>query len=141
MTCGSDLAFPQNWPCQWHIFVQRQVSAGVILVVGVGAKHAAQMKLPSWCGLLIRYALTNIKADKVDSSYRYYIEQRLVRDEGIGTKCVRYAAISGHSSIPFQQPRFLCLKSWYTVSTAHLTSLVAGASWPDAVLMLLVERK
>ena len=69
VTCGSDLAFPQNWPCQWHIFVQRQVSAGVIVVVGVGAKHAAQMKLPSWCGLLIRYALTNINADEMDSGY------------------------------------------------------------------------
>lgn len=64
-----------------------------------------------------------------------------MRDEGIGTKGVRYAAISGRSSIPFQQPRFLCLKSWYIVDAAHLTSLIAGASWPDAVLMLLVERK
>ena len=43
---GFDPAFAQNWPCQWRIFVQRQVSAGTIVIVGVGAKHAAQMCLP-----------------------------------------------------------------------------------------------
>ncbi len=43
---GFDSAFPQNWPCQWRIFVQRQVSAGPFVIVGVGAKHAAQMCLP-----------------------------------------------------------------------------------------------
>ncbi len=42
---GFDPAFPQNWPCQWRIFVQRQVSAGTIVMVGVGAKHAAQVRL------------------------------------------------------------------------------------------------
>ncbi len=45
MRYGFDPAFPQNWPCQWRIFVQRQVSAGTIVIVGVGAKHAAQMCL------------------------------------------------------------------------------------------------
>ena len=35
-----------NWPCQWRIFVQRQVGEGTIVIVGVGAKHAAQMCLP-----------------------------------------------------------------------------------------------
>jgi hypothetical protein len=40
-----DPALPQNWPCQWRIFVQRQVRAGSIVIVGVGAKHAAQMCL------------------------------------------------------------------------------------------------
>ncbi len=43
---GFDPAFPQNWPCQGRIFVQRQVSAGTIVIVGVGAKHAAQMCFP-----------------------------------------------------------------------------------------------
>ncbi len=41
---GSDPAFPQNWPRQWRIFAQRQVRAGTIVVVGVGAKHAVQMR-------------------------------------------------------------------------------------------------
>jgi hypothetical protein len=40
-----DPALPQNWPCQWRIFVQRQVRAGSIVVVGIGAKYAAQMGL------------------------------------------------------------------------------------------------
>ncbi len=42
---GSDPAFPQNWPCQWRIFVQRQMSAGAVVVVCIGAKHATQMRL------------------------------------------------------------------------------------------------
>ena len=42
---GSDPAFPQNWPCQWRIFAQRQVSAGTVVVIGVGPEHAAQMCL------------------------------------------------------------------------------------------------
>jgi hypothetical protein len=37
---GFDPAFPQNQPCQWRIFVQRQVSAATVVIVGVGAKHA-----------------------------------------------------------------------------------------------------
>ena len=45
MRYGSDPAFPQNWPCQWRIFVQRQMSAGAVVVVCIGAKHAAQMRL------------------------------------------------------------------------------------------------
>ncbi len=42
---GSDPAFPQNWPCQWRIFAQRQMSAGTVVVIGVGPEHAAQMRL------------------------------------------------------------------------------------------------
>jgi len=44
MRYGFDLPFPQNWSCQWRILVQRQLSAGTIVIVGVGAKHAAQMR-------------------------------------------------------------------------------------------------
>ncbi len=40
-----DPAFPQNWPCQWRIFAQRQVSSGAIVIVGIGLQHAAQMRL------------------------------------------------------------------------------------------------
>lgn len=65
VTCGSDLAFPQNWLCQWRFFVQRQVSAVVIVVVGIGAKCAAQMKLPclsvtSWTYLWNIYLLPTL---------------------------------------------------------------------------------
>ncbi len=42
---GFDPAFPQNWPCQWRIFVQRQVSATTIVIVGIDPQHAAQMRL------------------------------------------------------------------------------------------------
>ncbi len=39
-----DLTFPQNWPCHWRIFVQGEMRAGAVVVVGVGGKHAAQMR-------------------------------------------------------------------------------------------------
>ena len=42
---GFDPTFPQNLPCQWRIFVQRQVRTGTIVVVGAGAKHVAQVGL------------------------------------------------------------------------------------------------
>jgi len=42
---GFDPAFPQNWPCQWRILVQRQVSAGTIVIVGIGAEYMAQASL------------------------------------------------------------------------------------------------
>ena len=45
---GFDPALAQNWPCRWRIFVQRQVSAGTIVIVGVGAKHAAQVLLTEY---------------------------------------------------------------------------------------------
>ncbi len=41
---GFDPAFPQNWLRQWRIFVQRQVSAGTIVIVvngGVKTGHVA----------------------------------------------------------------------------------------------------
>lgn len=40
---GSDPAFSQNWPSQRRIFVQRQMTAGTIVILGVGAEYVAQM--------------------------------------------------------------------------------------------------
>lgn len=42
VTYEPDPAFPQNWPCQRRIFAQRQVRAAAVVVVGLGAKHAAR---------------------------------------------------------------------------------------------------
>ncbi len=39
----SDSTFPQDWPCQRRIFVQRQVRAGAVVVVGISPEHVAQM--------------------------------------------------------------------------------------------------
>jgi len=41
----SDPALLCDWPCQRCIFVQRQVSSGAIVIVGIGLQHAAQMRL------------------------------------------------------------------------------------------------
>lgn len=42
---GSDMALPQDGPCQRRIFVQRQVRADAVVVVGVGAEQVPQMRL------------------------------------------------------------------------------------------------
>ncbi len=42
---GLDLAFPQNWSCQWGIFVQRQMGAATIVILGVGTEYTAQVGL------------------------------------------------------------------------------------------------
>ncbi len=52
-----------------------------------------------------------------------------------------FIAKTRQSSIPFQHLGFLCLKLRRIVDVAHLISLIAGESWPDAMLMFLVERK
>ena len=52
-----------------------------------------------------------------------------------------FIAKTRQSSIPFQHPGFLCLKLRHIVDVAYLMSLIAGESWPDAMLILLVERK
>ncbi len=40
---GSDLAFSRNWPSQRRIFVQRQMTAGTIVILGVGAEYVARL--------------------------------------------------------------------------------------------------
>lgn len=45
MRDGLDMAFPQDGPCQRRIFVQRQVRADAVVVVGVGAEQVPQMRL------------------------------------------------------------------------------------------------
>ncbi len=42
---GLDPAFPQNWSCQWSIFVQRQMGAATIVILGVGTECTAQVGL------------------------------------------------------------------------------------------------
>jgi hypothetical protein len=40
---GSDPAFPCDWPSQRRIFVQRQMGAGTIVIVGIGAEGGVRL--------------------------------------------------------------------------------------------------
>jgi len=40
----SDPALSCDWSCQRSIFVQRQVSSGTIVIVGIGSQHVAHMR-------------------------------------------------------------------------------------------------
>ncbi len=42
---GSDPAFSCDWSSQRRIFVQRQMSADTVVVIGIRPEHAAQMRL------------------------------------------------------------------------------------------------
>ncbi len=61
---GFDPSFPQNWARQWRIFVQRQVRAGTIVIVDIGAKHAAQMCLPDYNQMIQTFS-----SDRSDQSF------------------------------------------------------------------------
>ena len=74
-------------------------------------------------------------AVKQGKRYRYYIEQRLIRDEGVGTKGARYAALEVERAVLAILQQFLLSR---TEVVAALT--IPGAS-PDAMKALIRSAK
>jgi DNA invertase Pin-like site-specific DNA recombinase len=74
-------------------------------------------------------------AVKQGRRYRYYIEQRLVQDEGVGTKGARYAAEEVENSVLAILQRFL------NSSAEIVAALVIGEHFPGSMRILVGKAK